>query len=558
MKLNIDELQTLFNTTNNAENIVRDDNRSVVSFDYMKKYKNGSSRIIKVSTYKKQINKDCFVYTEEEAFFEILVDNIKDVTNIGMSGEKIIKFELNGKKYKTDKLEFPKLFDFLNFQTFYKVVKQRFYSEDDLLRNGYFSGLIGTNDFGLKKYLRESKDFDLFDVDFNSAYPYCFKFPLPFGKFYTAEEWEEVKDKFVSFTNFYKIKIKSLSNEFDAFIPPPPFVECSDFDFLLSRENSSMVVSAERLKLIDFVYGEDVYIVKKKYFCATKKYLKLSKFADEMFERLAVEKKLANYIIIKALKICLNSLVGNFGRRDEKKSVNRLYLTNNAFVKDAVNIEWETKKFERLNYLPISMMINDITAGRLLNLLTDEKCIRICYNTDGGIVAVRKNTQVINSKKIGMLKTKKIEKPLFYSCTMLYNRPLVYDFANDEVYNSNSIHYDESIDEFIFTETMNINCRKGFISLDNAIPLAIEKYKGFNFRESEILLKIQETALYKELKKSKESMFEPEKYEFYKASSYLLEKLCNPFDELYNKEIRKKPAKRYKYEQICLDESFFK
>ena len=555
MKLDILSMQEFFKTIQKADNVVRDDDQNIVSFDYKKKYKNGSAKTIKVSVVKKRENSNIYIHLDEQEFFELLATNIKDVKGIKMSGEKIVKFTLNGKKYKTDKLKFPKLFDFLDFQCYYKVVRERFYTDDDLLRNGYFSGLIGTFDDGLKKYIQQQADYDLFDVDFNSAYPFCLKFPLPFGRFYDVEQWELVKDEFSTFTNFYEIKLKCVENSYNAFIPVPPFFEYRDFDFLLSREKSSMVVSAERLALIDKVYGADVYIIRKTYFCATKKYVKLSKFADKMFSALLEEKKNGDVEKIKAMKIALNSLVGNFGKRDESKSVKSLYLMNNSFANDVIGINWQTQKKTNLNYLPISMMINDITATRLFNLLTDEKCVRICYNTDGGIVAVKKNTTIINSKKIGMLKTKKIEKPLFFSSTLLYNRPFVYDFSADKVFNSNSIFYKLEDDNFYFSEQHNLNCRAGFITVDSVFPIAVEKYKGFNFRESEVLLKVQNSEKYKKLKTACPSDFD---YEISKILATELERLCNPFDDLYALKIRKKPKINIEYEQISIDKSFFK
>lgn len=558
MKLDIDGMQKLFKTVDNAQNIVKDDDGKVVSFDYKKVYDNKSTRIIKVSVKKKRVNSNIYQEIDEAVFFGQLADNVKEVTDVRMSGDKIVKYTLNGKKYKTSKLDFPKLFDFIDFQSFYKVVKERFYTDDDILRNGYFTGLIGTSDSGLREYKESAEEYDLFDVDFNSAYPYCFKFPLPFGRFYEETEWQAVKDDFPSFTKFYEIKLRCIKNDFDVFIPVLPYVEYSDFDFLLSRQTSSLVVSAERLALIDIVYGSDAYIIRKTYYCATKKYLKLSRFVDEMFDNLAKAKADGDEGLVTAMKIAFNSLVGRFGKRDERRQIDKLYLSTNSFATDSINIDWLKEEYTCLNYLPIAIMINDITARRLFDLLTNEKCIRICYNTDGGIVAVKKGIQIENSKRIGMLKTKKIEKPLFYSCTFIYNRPIVYDFATDKVFNSNAISYNAEDDEFYFSERHNINCREGFKTVDSSFSIKVEKYKSFNFRESEILLKIQDTELYKRLKSTPELQSDDFSIEVLKPCAYTLEKLLNPFDSFYNSKIKYKPERVYEYEQICIDKNFFK
>ena len=132
-----------------------------------------------------------------------------------------------------------KLFDFLPYKEFFKVARNRFYGKDNLLRNGYFSGLIGTNDDNILKWQHEPQNYKLYDIDFNAAYPYCFKLPLPCGRFYTVDEWPTVKHEFNSFTNFYHIKIKCLDNPFNIYIPPQPFFEFYDFDFLLTKNTLS-------------------------------------------------------------------------------------------------------------------------------------------------------------------------------------------------------------------------------------------------------------------------------------------------------------------------------
>ena len=38
---------------------------------------------------------------------------------------------------------------------------------------------------------------------------------------------------------FYQIKIKSIKNVFDIYIPPQPYIEYMDFDFLLQNKKSN-------------------------------------------------------------------------------------------------------------------------------------------------------------------------------------------------------------------------------------------------------------------------------------------------------------------------------
>ena len=91
------------------------------------------------------------------------------------------------------------------------------------------------------------------------------------------------------------------------------------------------------------------------------------------------------------MRIALSSLVGNFGKRDEKKSIDKLRLIDNDIYNDVIAVQWKAAEHKQQNnYLPLAMVVNDITACRLFDLLNDENVLRLCYNTDGGIVAVKK------------------------------------------------------------------------------------------------------------------------------------------------------------------------
>lgn len=557
MKLTAEKLYKFYNSLDNAFNIKYDSNNYIVSFEYIKYYGTSkhSSKIIKVSLKSsKEAQKAAAVYLEEKPFFNQLADNINRVTDIKLHCEKIYKYTLDGQKYKTDKTDTQKLFDFMPYKDFLKVTRQRFYNNDGLLRNGYFSGLIGTNDYNIDTYQNNPYDYKLYDVDFNAAYPYCLKMPLPYGKFYTLQEWEKVKDKFLTSIKFYQIKIKSIKNVFGIYIPPQPFAEYKDFDFLLQKSNSNMIVSAERLELINRVYGKDTYIIKNTYIAPTKIYVKLAKFAQELYNKIQTAKKNNNEELTNSLKIALNSLIGNFGRRDEMRNISGLKLIDSDILKDVISVQWsEPEDKQQQNYLPLSMVVNDITARRLFNLMTDSNALRLCYNTDGGIIALKKGYRIVTSEKIGRLKAKKIFEPYFFYTTLLYARPLIYDAITNKCYNTKSVHYDG--ENFIYNETLSVNTRNGFIKYKNIYPVVVEEYKKFNLRQSEILMKLSNNDLYKKIKKGGRGILENE---ILKEAARDFEKLCNPYDELYN-EIRHKPeVETTEYKQITFTEKFFK
>ena len=155
MKLTRYDLDNFYNKVDNADNVIKDDDGKVLSFDYMKYYGSSkhSGKRIKVSLKSaSEIKKAPYNYLDESAFFNLLCDNIDNVENIKTHFEKIYKFTLHEKKYSTDKLDKKKLFDFLPYKEFFKVARNRFYGKDNLLRNGYFSGLIGTNDDNILKW----------------------------------------------------------------------------------------------------------------------------------------------------------------------------------------------------------------------------------------------------------------------------------------------------------------------------------------------------------------------------------------------------------------------
>lgn len=535
VKLTLSEIAELYETVTDVENVQRDDDGHIIAFVYKKYYgttKRSGKKIHVSLKSTKELKKAAATYLPEKDFFEQLADHASEVTDVRLCAEKIYRYTLDGRKYKTDKPNVKKLFDFMPFADFKRITNQRFYGRDDMLRNGYFSGLIGTHDANIRRYVAHQDEYDVFDVDFNAAYPYCFDLALPCDRFYTAAQWDAVKDKFAAYTKFYQIRVKHIKNSFGIFVPPPPYVEYQDFDFLLQKNNPNMIVSSERLALIRRVYGRESYLLIREYFCPVKIYAKLSNFAHWLFEQEKAEKAAGNTIQAGHLKIARNSLVGNFGRRDEMRHIETLRVIDSGVMPDVITIQWSQPEYKmQLNYLPLAMYVNDITARRLLELMTDKNALRLCYNTDGGVVALRKDTRIITSERMGKLKAKKIENPVFYYTTQLYARPLIFDAMTGNVFNSKSIYYNKDIDGFYYSEIIHLNTRRGFVSYVNEYPVPVEPYKGFNLRESEMLIRANDSELYRKLLKVHKN--DPLENEMLTDTAREFERLCNPFDDLY-------------------------
>lgn len=568
MKLRAEEMQNFLDSVNNAADIVRNEDGRLQSFSYMKYYgttKRTAKKIsVSIKSSKEQAKKT--EELDEKQFYNQLADNIKDVTDIKLHCDKIYKYTLNGQRYKTVKSDTKKLFDFMPYKDFIKVTRQRFWNKDNMLRNGYFSGMIGTNNDAIRAYLASPKEYELYDVDFNAAYPYCFKMPLPTDKFYTLPEWETVKDNFAASMRFYRIKIKTIVNPFKVFIPPAPYVEYKDFDFLMQKTNSNMIVSEQRLSLIKQVYGSDAFIIKCEYVCPVKVYLKLADFSQQLYDDIQKAKADGNETLAAELKIALNSLVGNFGKRDESRTIKGLRLVDSGVIKNVIAVQWTDAEYkQQQNYLPLSMVINDITARRLFDMMTDKNALRLCYNTDGGIVALRKGCRIVTSDRIGRLKAKRIYSPVFLYTTMLYNRPLVYDKFTKKIYNSKSIYYDETRDIFMYGETMHLNTRDGFIAYENEYPIVTEPFTYENFRKNEMITRLSGNKLYVRLVRyevrstGERRESKPIDDGIIRDVARAFEKLCNPYDENYN-EIRHAPPQPdvITMEQIKFDEKFFK
>ena len=543
MFLKLNDFNKLYKTSDTRREI-RDDENRLVAFQYKRIY--GTRHSVKWITVKlvdDAVKKRRVNYLPDKPFFNKLAANIDRIKNVATCDGKIYKYTLDGIKYKTSKPNIIKLFQMFNYKDFLSITRNRFYRRDDLLRNGYISGLIGTSDLNILKYEANRDMFDVYDIDINKAYTSCFDYPLPTGDFYSAAEWEKLENKPRSFMKFYHIKIKGIKNSFNAYVPPLPFTEYLDFDFLAHIHKQQMIVSDFRIDLLNLIYGQNQYEIIETYYVQTKIYAKIKSFIHQLYNNIEKEKKIGNVEKAAQLKVSLNCIVGMFAKRDSTKKISGLQLINNNFAENIIMPKYTPAEYkESNNYLPISMAINDYTALRLFNLLTNTPFLmRLCYNTDGAIVCIPKGSRVFNSSKPGEIKCKKINDPTFYYCSALYARPLVVD-ADGSIYNSKSLVYDDNKDRYLLEETFKLNTADGFKKIIAYIPVVTKEYTGFSIRKDEIISILNNNDIYKRYAKIKQKMIS--QYfgydEEYKMFDHDYNKLMNPYDSKYN-EIRHAP-----------------
>lgn len=540
-----EQLDELYRTTNNITETQRDKAGNVVSFKYIKYYgtsRHGKREIV-VSLKKGRKNRGQKVYLPESEFFGQLADNYTELSDIKARDGKIIQYKLDGVKYITDPPSGVSTFDLFDYKKFMRITWQRFWEDDTLLRNGYFGGLTGcSNENVVRASCGASERYDLYDIDINHAYPFNYHYPVPCGKFYSVEEWHALEKQPKPYMKFYHIRLKTIKNKFEEYIPLPPYNEYRDFDFLIGRNAYEMIVTEYRLFLIDMIYGSFAYDKIEVFYCATKIYGAIVNFYDEQMEIIKQMKSAGEYTTDR--KIACNALTGMFGQRDERKAIIGLEKRNNDILGEVFIMKYsESERHKANNYLLIPMTINDITAVRLFYMLTDPNIYRVSWNTDGAIIAVPPYIEPDNTTENGGIKSKLIQQPEFYSTSVLYNKPLILDRATGEVFNSKSIEYNG--DNFIIEQIERVNTRNGFVQHVVYSPLPVTPFKPTDLRYSEISMKLNANDNYRNAFKNK----------FFKANSeYESMRLLLPYDKKYN-FIRHKPKDNegyWKYYNFCL------
>lgn len=495
------EFYDFYKKCNETRNEVRDERGKLIAFEFLKVYskEKKEKRWIKVKVSDTTIRARAGIYLNEKDFFKLLYDNCEVARAVRVYDGKIYEFVLNEKKYKTDK---PKKivtpFDFFEYKDFARITRDRFYSYDEKLRNGYFSGLQGKDDVNIFRVQHGIEGYDFYDIDINAAYPSCFDEALPCGKFYTPDEWQELDLKEREhFIKFYDIKIKKQDNYFNADIPPRPIEKYKNFDFLLTRNSLSMVVSEVRLDLIDEVYGEQSYTIRREYFCKVKKYTKAAKFVHFLYDLIQEKKRAGELDEADRLKVALNSFVGNFGRRDECQQIVGVERRNTSFASDCIFPVYSKKERKEVNnYLPLCIVINDIIARRLFDILTFWKILPLTWNTDGAVIAQKKNMYMPNEVRIGGVKSKKVD-PLFLICKRIYARPVVVDMLDKKVLVGKNFYL---CDNALFhDEVYKINTSRGFFNVVMTEKYPLKEWMGFDFRKNEIIIRYSDNAVYMSL-----------------------------------------------------------
>lgn len=498
---NVQDFYDFYKKCNETRNELRDDDGKLIAFEFLKVYnkKKKEKRWIKVKVSNTIKKARAGTYLNEEDFFKLLYDNCETARAVKIYDGKIYEFVLNEKKYKTDKPQkIVTPFDFFEYKDFARITRERFYSYDEKLRNGYFSGLQGKDDVNIFRAQHGVEGYEFYDIDINAAYPSCFDEALPWGKFYTAAEWQELDLKEREcFIKFYDIKIKKQDNYFNADIPPRPLEKYKNFDFLLTRNALSMVVSQVRLDLINKVYGEQSYTIRREYFCKVKKYTKAAKFIHFLYDLIQKKKRVGELDEAARLKVALNSFVGNFGRRDECQQVIGVERRATTFAEDCIFPIYSKKaRKEAKNYLPLCMVINDIIARRLFDILNFWKILPLTWNTDGAVVGQKKNKYMPNEVRMGGVKSKKID-PFFLMCTRIYARPVVVDKKTEKVLVGKNFYLCNKM--LFHDENYKINTSRGFFNVVVTEKYPLEEWRGFDFRKNEIIIRCSDSEAYMSL-----------------------------------------------------------
>lgn len=516
------ELQAFFEKCPNAENVVRDDAGRVVSFCYQNHYNNHSHRLVSVSLRRQmQVGKKTIQLCDAD-FFKRLDENYTRVTSVKKTREKITQYKLDGVKYVAEAPPGVGLWDIFPYKKFLRYTKSRFYGVDKILRNGYFPGLIGSSTHNISKYQAAPDKYNVYDVDINNAYPALWNMLLPYGAFYDEKQWDKLTPKPDTYMCFYHIKLRSIDTDIVSFSALPAYWEYRDFDFLAHKTEYECIVSEYRLHLINIIYGALAYEIVKVFRVATKIYAGIRLWRDEQIAKIHADKLAGKEY--KSRKTAINMLVGMFGKQDGQRDGCRVEKVHNNFgdVFVVVHDEFVDKKCN--NYLPLAMTIVDMCAVSLFyTLVYTPGVMPLSWNTDGAVIAVPRGVGVVNSDKMGELKSKLLDAPLsFYDCPYTYGRPLIVD-AHGDVYNSNCIYFDNN--KLCMEVTSSINTPKGFKTIIHEVPIPPDRWNGFNLREEETRMKLFTSRKLNDLKSRK--FFGDEIRRQYNMLSF-------PYDQSYN------------------------
>lgn len=514
------ELAEYYSKCPNPCRELRDESGKLIAFSFEKKYTGHNHKLINVSLVK-SAGKSKTILCTDDVFFEMLDDNFDKVQHVRKTREKITQFYLNGVKYKSTAPPGIGLWDIFPYKKFMRYTRSRFYNEDRVLRNGYFPGLCGSSSENISRYILNSDSYDLYDIDINHAYPSMWDYPLPYGAFYTREQWAALEKKPYTYMKFYRIVLKCIPNIFDIFVPMAPYYEYRHFDFLAHKTEFELIVSEYRLYLIDYIYGKNSYELKQEFLCGTKIYGGIVSWRDQQLRE--IEDKKAKGIDVTEHKRAVNMLVGMFGKRDIRHIQSFVQKMDNEYGSVLVVGHAQKIKEKCRNYLPLCMTIVDMCAVQLFYMLTDINVLPLSWNTDGAVVAVKPWIIPNNSKKMGDIRSKIIDGARFFECVYAYNRPIIVD-KNNNVYNSNCMTFEKN--KLIMEMQVAVNTRNGFNRYVNYIPLPLEKWKGFNLRQQELIFKLYDSKPYQESLKGRK-LDEGVNAEF--------NKLANPYDENLNK-----------------------
>ena len=311
---------------------------------------------------------------------------------------------------------------------------------------GYFGGLIGLNSKIINRYVGTGEYNKFYDYDINSAYMYQLTRPIPYklSNIYLPVEYDRLTgiDKYGK-VYFFEIVIEKVTiGEYYTALGVIKDIY-SDFDFLESKNNNTMVVSEYRLELINRVYHKNCYKILRVFEFDAKKFSMYKKILDRY-----TELKKDNDTIKK------NGLMlyGSLGQIYLKKNNSLRWEGNRLYINTTTSINWNSKPY-------IAMYVADAVALRLFEIITANYDNIVSWNTDG--LVSTKPLKLPISNKAGLWKCKE-----FTGMPILLDecgKTVIYIDKNEKFYGAKCCYKGLS-KIFMYTILNYSHLQKGYVS----------------------------------------------------------------------------------------------
>ena len=245
-------------------------------------------------------------------------------------------------------------------------------TDEEVLKwySGYFGGLIGINWDTINDYVGDGEVNTFYDYDINKAYLHALTgwLPTKFIKTLTYFDYIHIDDiDKQNYCFFFEIKWNKYEGKFLNAIGKIKSLYQS-FDFINSKQNTTMIVSALRLDLIKQIYFYDFKIVKVYQF-ETKRFMFYKNILNAYCEK---KNELGDDFKRNALR-----LYGTLGQI-YKKEVKKLNFEKSGLI----TAEYDTIINEKASP-QVAMWVADSVAYKLFDIISHNLDKVISWNTDG-------------------------------------------------------------------------------------------------------------------------------------------------------------------------------